>query len=97
MEKNSIMHLSTSCISVETAGLINESAFHDTKLSDEIVIYMKGVYGWFIPLPENIDKLDIPEYLKNCMLYAEKNDCKWLAFDRDVEYDASDGLKEYTW
>jgi len=100
MEKSGILHLSTACISQETAGKLNECAFKNTKLSDKFDVYQKGLYGWFVPIVKEFDiesAKTIPEDLKKCMLYAKSNNCDWLAFDRDVEYIKADGLKEYTW
>lgn len=97
MEKSNLIHLSTACVSLTTASALNESAFTDTKLASELVVYMKSLYGWFIHVPENIENLDISDDLKECLKYAKANDCEWLAFDRDVEYDPSDGLKQFEW
>lgn len=97
MEKLNMMCLSTACVSETTADMLNESAFTDNKLSDELVIHMKGIYGWFVYVPDDVSSLDIPDDLKKCLEVASNNNCNWLAFDRDVEFDEKDGLKEHKW
>ena len=97
MEKMNMMNLSTACISENTADALNKQVF--CKENMQLVIYPKDVYGWFIYIPtsKSIDSLEIPEDLKRCLNFAAKNGCELLCFDRDVEFDASDGLPEYKW
>lgn len=97
MEKVSMLNLSTACISVGTAGILNESAFHDGEICDGLVAYAKGLYGWIVHVPTSIQSNQIPEDLKACLEHAASNDCEWIMFDRDVEYDESDGLPKFDW
>lgn len=92
MEKTGLMHLSTACITPETAGIIAKAAQSENELN-ELVAFNKSVYGWFVYVPKNQD--DFPKDLKDCMKYAKENDCDWICFDRDVEFNEKDGLPRY--
>ena len=99
MEKSGIMHLSTACISKETAGELNEAAFHNELAFACVPIYEKSVYGWFLQVPINDKRIEekLPKDIRECFALARKNECEWLVFDRDVKYDKKDRLKEYSW
>lgn len=97
MEKCSMLSLSTGCLSKETADLVNNSCFEHTKMFDEIVVYEKCMYGWFVYVPENIESITMPDDLRYCMEKAIEEGCCWIMFDRDVEFDSNDGLQKYDW
>ena len=93
MEKLKMLALSTVHVSEDTAKLIDNG---DT----EVVIYAKEKYGWFVHVPElcnmnNLENGKCPSDLYRCILFARKNDCDWLMFDRDVE--PIDELPQYNW
>lgn len=92
MEKTGLMTLSTACITPETAGMIAKAAKNDDNDMD-IISFEKGVYGWFVYVMDNMNNL--PEDLRDCMAYAKENECDWICFDRDAEFNEADGLKKY--
>lgn len=97
MEKSNMIGLSTACISPKTADIINDIAFCHESPYDDLVVYSKYLYGWFVHVPEDIDSQDMPEDLKACLNYAKSNSCEWLMFDRDIEYNEKDGLIHFDW
>jgi hypothetical protein len=97
MEISNVLSLSTACIDVSTANILNESAFHDCEICDGLVAYAKGLYGWIVHVPTSYKSNHIPDDLNTCLKYAMSKNCEWIMFDRDVEYDEKDGLPKYDW
>ena len=58
-------------------------------------VYVKGEYGWILPVLAGTHRGDLPGDLGACLDYAEALDCAWVMFDRDVN--RIDGLPEYRW
>ena len=92
-----MLSLSTGCLSKETADLINNACYEHTKMLSDIVVYEKGMYGWFVNVPEDFDGIMMPDDLRCCLEKAKENGCCWIMFDRDVEFDSNDGLQKYDW
>lgn len=79
MEIYKMMVMSTGHISKETAELLDRD-------NVGVVVYPKAEYGWFIVVSDWWDiEQTIPEDLKQCLAYAEKNGCDWLCLDYDAE------------
>ena len=87
MEITKMLTVSTANISMETAELL------DGDIS--IVVYNKGVYGWFIHIPDDPEEYDIPQDLLKLMNFAKDLDCEWLCLDRDGE--VLDYLETFDW
>ncbi len=93
MEKHTIIALSTAHIKKETADLLNNDSI------GQIVVYQKGNYGWFVPVPDNMDELQdtIPEDLYGCIKYAVNHQADWIMFDCDVDTNENHELPIYNW
>lgn len=73
--------------------------------SAALIVYPKGEYGWFLPLPgSDIDLEDRIEAARqagmsaaftNLISYAYSAGCHWLCLDRDA--DAIPGLPTHEW
>lgn len=75
-----MMVMSTGHISKETITLLETE-------SAGVTVFKKDGYGWFIVVSDwQDDKEIIPEDLKQCLAYAEKNGCDWLCLDCDGKY-----------
>lgn len=85
-EVHRMLTISTGHISKETAGLLDIAEM-------EIAAYRKGDYGWFVTCWDLDDTL--PDDLRTCTEYAEKNGCDWLCFDCDGP--VVDDLPVYHW
>lgn len=90
-QNENIMELSTAHITPATAKLLDEHQIY-------ILSYFTREEGYFISTmyvdPDGLD--DCPDDLKQCIRYAQENDCTWLFFDRDVDPMPED-LPVYNW
>lgn len=89
MEIYKMMLMSTGHITKKTAELLTNNEVG-------IVVYEKDEYGWFIVVSDWQDNVElIPDDLKDCLSFAEENECEWLCLDCDgKEYDS---LPIYKW
>ncbi|MFF0828771.1 hypothetical protein ACFYU8_17795 [Brevibacillus sp. NPDC003359] len=71
-------------LDLSTAHLTNET-MNELKDPDfPVSVYAKGLYGWFIYVPEKNDELeDIPNDLKNLFSYARINKCELISIECD--------------
>ena len=92
MEISKMLTLSTAHIKRTTADWLDS-------IQNEIVVYPKDEYGWFIYLStemfEEINLMIVPYDLIVCIQFALDNDCLWLCLDRDGEI--VDELDQYNW
>ena len=96
MEIDRIITISSAHVSRETYEWLTEEADkQDAQIP--VVVYAKSAYGFFIYIPKDIRSKhkDIPADLLDCVLFADRNDCRWLCLDRDGEM--SDDLITYNW
>ena len=93
METQRMLCLCTNHVSKETAGLMDSNSI------EEVILYVKGEYGWFVYIPDSIkfelDEDKIPQDLYQCMEFACDNGFDWIMFDRDVE--TINELPAYEW
>lgn len=87
MEISKMLTVSTAHINKETAKMLDGDI--------DIVIYDKGVYGWFIHIPDDPEEYNIPQELLKLMKFAKDLDCDWLCLDSDGEI--LDYLETYEW
>ena len=83
MEINKMLSLSTAHVSEKTAHIMENFNI------DNVVIYDKPGYGWFVYVPDKLELEEIqdtcPDDLYACLVFARENDCNWIMFDSDVE------------
>ena len=86
-----IMELSTAHITPATAKLLDECAINS-------ISYFIREYGYFLSTMHlNEDNMhDCPDDLKQCIRYAQDNECTWLLLDGDVDPMPED-LPVYDW
>ncbi len=86
-----IMELSTAHITPATSELLDEHQIYT-------ISYFTRKEGYFISTmyidPDDLD--DCPDDLKQCIKYAQENECTWLLLDRDVDPMPED-LPVYDW
>lgn len=85
-EIHRMLTLSTGHITKETSILLDNDKM-------EVVAYRKDDYGWFVTC-WNLDGT-LPDDLRACAEYAEKNECDWLCLDCDGS--VVDDLPAYHW
>ena len=86
-EIHKMLTLSTGHITKETSNLLDIDEM-------ETVVYRKDEYGWFVTCWD-LDDDTLPDDLRACAEYAEKNECDWLCLDCDGP--VVDGLPVYHW
>ena len=84
-EIHRMLTISTGHITKETASLLDIAEM-------ETVAYRKDDYGWFVT-DWDLDDDTLPDDLRVCVEYAEKNECDWLCLDCDGP--VADGLPVY--
>lgn len=92
MEFTKMLTLSTGHIQESTAK------FLDNEERQDLVVYQKETYGWFIYLKtEHIQEelKRIPEELAKLIVLAKENDCSWLCLDCDGEVEEE--LPSFDW
>ena len=96
MEVDKMITISLAHITSETYEWLTEEV-EEEDIQIPVVVYAKSEYGFFIYIPEDIrtEHDNIPADLLDCVLFADRNDCRWLCLDRDGEI--SDGLVAYNW
>ena len=87
-----LLDLSTAHIKKETDNFLRGQVEEDFP---EVIVYLKTC-GYFILVPDDdIDDLEIPNDLKDCLKFAKENNCVWLVLDDGAE--VVDDLKQYEW
>lgn len=92
-EIESTLVVSTGCISQSTAQAL------DMGEPEDLVIFPKGEYGWWVHVPEDEDFKEGPSTpgdLRPLMEYARSRGCVWLCLDRDSGF-VPPGFPEYDW
>ena len=80
MDITKMITISTAHITNQTIEFLEKEAYRN----NELVVYPKAEYGWFIYVCEDdIENTDLNIDLRDCLSFAYGNDCQWLAFDRD--------------
>ncbi len=83
MEKHTMLALSTSHITEDTAGRMDKNDI------EGVVLYQKKDFGWFVYVPyafdfKELEDGDCPADIFRCMKFALENGCDWIMFDNDV-------------
>lgn len=90
MQRN-YMEISTANIKPETAQYLTNKASEIEKnyWADIITVFKRNRYGFFIPVNDCLldDYPDIPEDLKQAILYAVEEYCDYLIIDPDADID----------
>jgi len=84
-----MLDLSTAHVSKETAQMLD-----DDRLSDFVVPYQKGDFGWFIWVPP-VEHEGVPADLRAVLAYARTQQCDWVMLDCDAE--TIDNLPSFDW
>lgn len=82
------LDISTAHIGPFSANWLNSDTI------DNLIIYPKGEYGWFIHVPEDIPH-NLPVDIKYALKHAKIMNCQWLCIDRDG--DIIPELATYDW
>lgn len=65
----------------------------------ELIVYLKGEYGWFIPLSPDVPCFDdwktVPTELGMIITYAMGKGCHWIMLDQAAP--AIEGLPAFDW
>lgn len=89
----------TNLLTISTAHITESTAaFLDNKDREELVVYEKGEFGWFIALTTYYleDELkQIPDDLAKIIYFALGANCQWLCLDQDG--DVINGLPTFDW
>lgn len=80
---------------VSTAHITKETAEWLDTDPEDLVVYRKEDYGWFIAVGGIDDLIGIPGDLVFLIGAAIGADCDWLQIDRDVK--VTDGLLTFEW
>lgn len=82
-----LLDLSTAHITSAAADWLNCNP-------DNITMYPKAEYGWFI-YARSDEYIDVPDSIMACIKHAQSLDCDWLVLDRDG--DIINELPSYEW
>lgn len=94
LQISKMLTVSSAHIKEETAQFLNDET------RDELIVYPKLVYGWFILANPGTEDFEaeltrIPEELANLIRFAKENGCDWLCLDCDG--DKVEGLPIFDW
>ncbi|MGX1195802.1 DUF5983 family protein [Metabacillus sp. SLBN-84] len=93
-EIQSMMTLSTAHVKAETADLLQEAS-HNGLFVENISVYEKGEFGYFIYLDPETIAHSLPEDLKQVLEHARRHHCEVLVLDRDGPVEEE--LEQYSW
>ena len=76
-----------------TMGLLDDAEADSPVMS----AYSKNGFGHFVYVPDlcEIENIDIPKDLKQCLIFAKNQNCQWIMFDSDAI--GIDELPIYEW
>lgn len=78
LEIDSLLTLSTSHIKPSTREWLNNRLDED-----DLVVYEKEEYGWFILVNDLLNYSQLPEDLRDVLNFCQQQKCTWLCLDRD--------------
>ncbi|MEK1828938.1 hypothetical protein AAAC51_07265 [Priestia megaterium] len=88
IEIEQMLTLSTNNISEEDCKWLDvQSALTKRNEMYELIVYLKGDYGFFIPLSDSVleRSASIPNTLAVVIGYAIAKGCSWIMFDQDAQ------------
>lgn len=86
-----ILVCSTSNIKESTSNWLKEQVV----TSENMIVYEKEEYGFFIPVIPSCVSEEIPEDIEKIVRFAIEKECDWIMIDRDAE--GIEGLPTYHW
>lgn len=78
----------TKMLTISTTHLTEDDAVYLVRACNwddinELVVYEKGDYGWFVYIPNDLNEYNLSENLKYILAFAKNNECDWICFDED--------------
>lgn len=76
----------TKTLTLSTAHITKETATFLDSDPDNLIVYKKGEYGWFINIDSEIfeeELTSIPYDLVTLIILAKENECSYLCLDCD--------------
>lgn len=81
LEISKMLTVSTAHLTEDDAVYLARSCYFEAE--DDLVVYAKGDYGWFVYIPYDLNEYNLSKNLKHIFTLAKIFECIWICFDED--------------